>query len=67
MELYEFAIILQPKEDKDGNLVEPGLVLVDPKTILASSPENATLVAAKAIPDEQMGDLDRITVVVRPF
>ena len=67
MELFEFAIILQPKEDKDGNVTEQGKVLVIPTTVLASSAENATLMAAKQIPDEQMDDLDRVTVVVRPF
>jgi len=67
LELYEFAIVLQPKEDKDGNVSDPAKVLVMPTTVLASSPENATLMAAKQIPDENMDDLDRVTVVVRPF
>jgi hypothetical protein len=65
--LFEYAVILQPKEDKDGEEIEPGKLIVDPATILAKDPDQAGMIAARAIPDEYMDKLDRLSVVVRPF
>lgn len=67
LRLYEYAVILQPKEDKDGNVVEEGKILVDPATVLARDDQQAGVLAARAIPEEEIDKLDRITVVVRPF
>jgi hypothetical protein len=65
--LFEYTVILQPKEDKDGEEIEPGKLIVDPATILAKDPDQAGMIAARAIPDEYMDRLDRLSVVVRPF
>lgn len=65
--LYEFAVILQPKLDKDGDVVEEGKIVVDPQTILARDEAQAQLIAGRKIPEDQMANLDRLTVVVRPF
>jgi hypothetical protein len=65
--LFEYAVILQPKEDKDGEEIEPGKLIVDPATILAKDPDQAGMIAARAIPEEYMDKLDRLSVVVRPF
>lgn len=65
--LFEYAVILQPKEDKDGEEVEPGKVVVEPETILCKDPDQAGMIAARSIPDEFIDKLDRLTVVVRPF
>lgn len=67
MHLYEYAVILQPKVDKDGDTVEEGSILVGVQTVLAKDAEQAGMIAARAIPDEAMDKLDRLTVVVRPF
>lgn len=67
LRLYQYAIILQPVEDEKGNTTDPGKLLIEPTTVLASSPGNAQTIAARSIPDDNMGDLDRITVAVRPF
>lgn len=65
--LWQYAVIKQPKEDKDGNVVEEGKVVVDPVTVLAADSDQATLLASRAIPEEEIGNLDRLTVAVRPF
>jgi hypothetical protein len=67
MRLFEFAVILQPKTDKDGEETEPGKLVVEIETILAKDPDQAGMIAARAIPDEYMDRLDRLSVVVRPF
>lgn len=66
LELYDYAIILQPKVNKDGEVVEKG-ELVKRDSILARDQEQATLIAGRAIPDEYMDRLDRLTIGVRPF
>ena len=67
LKLYEYAVILQAKKDKDGDVVEPGEVLIPPTPVLADDDKKATLLAGRAIPEDRIDDLDRITLVVRPF
>jgi len=66
--LYEYAVILNEKRDKEGEITDPARIVVDPTTILATDEAQAQLLAGRAIPDEYVdGKLDRLVVVVRPF
>jgi uncharacterized protein YrzB (UPF0473 family) len=67
--LFEYAVIVNEKRDRDGEVVEEAAVVVEPETVLAADQDQAQLIAARAIPDDVMedGKLDRVTVVVRPF
>lgn len=67
LKLYEFAVVLQPKLDKDGEVTDPGRIVVDPKTVLAEDEQKATLLAGRWIPEDLIGELERLTLVVRPF
>ena len=67
MKLYEYAVILDEKRDKDDEITEDAKVVVDPTPVLARDDAQAQLLAARSIPEEHMGKLDRLTVVVRPF
>lgn len=67
VKLFEYAVILQPKKDKEGEIVEEAEVVVDPTTALAKDDKQAALIAGRAIPDKFMEMLDRLTVIVRPF
>lgn len=68
MQLYEYAVICNEKRDKDGDVIEPAVIVVEPVTVLATDAAQAQMIAARAIPDEYMdGKLDRLEVVVRPF
>lgn len=64
--LYEFAAILHPSEEQAKEGMKSKLI-VDIQRQLASDESAATLLAARAIPEEYVNDLDRIQVVVRPF
>lgn len=66
-QLFEYAVILQPKTKRDGEVLEEGRVIVEPQTVLAKDAEQATLLAGRAIPDEYMDKLERLTLAVRPF
>ena len=69
MHLFQYAVILQPKTDKDGEEVEAGEIVVEPTTVLARDEGQAQMLAARAIPEEHTmgGKMDRLQVVVRPF
>ena len=67
LKLYEFAVILQAKKNRDGKTTEQGKIVVDPTVVLAEDDEKAQLLAGRAIPESHMNDLDRLTLVVRPF
>lgn len=62
MNLFEYAVIYTPKSEN-----EPAKVLVPVTTVLANSKENATLIAARSIPEEYLDRLDQVKVAVRPF
>lgn len=67
MKLYEYAVVLDEKEDRDGEVVEEAQVIVSPTAVLARDDAQAQLLAARSIPEEHIPKIDRITVVVRPF
>ena len=61
--LFQFAVIKHPADPKKGKSE-----LVVPLTeVLAADVNAATLLAARAIPEEHVDDLDLIQVVVSPF
>lgn len=69
MKMFEYAVVLQEKRDKEGEIVEDAAIIVPITQVLARDESQAGLLAAKQIPDEYMsnGKLDRIQVNVRPF
>lgn len=69
MKLYEYAVVLDEKRDKDDEITEEASVVVPVTEVLARDDAQAQLLAARSIPDEYVtnGKLDRLTVVVRPF
>ena len=69
MKLYEYAVVIDEKRDKDDEITEEASVVVPVTAVLARDDAQAQLLAARSIPDEYVtnGKLDRLTVVVRPF
>lgn len=67
MRLYEFAVIKSEKRDKDGELTLAAKVVVPITPLLARDDDQAKLLAARAIPEEDIAGIDDLTVVVRPF
>lgn len=64
--LYEFAIILQSKIDKDGETVQKAQLLKRGE-VLADDEQKATILVSREIPEEHLEDLERVTLAVRPF
>lgn len=69
MKLYEYAVVLDEKRDKDDEVTEEARVVVPVTEVLARDDAQAQLLAARSIPQDLVdtGKLDRLTVVVRPF
>jgi hypothetical protein len=67
--LYEYAVLVDEKVDKDGEKTEDAELIVPVTVVLARDDAQAQMLAARAIPDEYVnnGKLDRLVVVVRPF
>lgn len=66
-QLFQYAVISQPKQDANGNVTEEAKIVIEPKTVLATDQTQATLLAGREIPEEELENLDRLQVVVRPF
>ena len=68
--LYEYAVIHHPKAKKDvaGN-EEPvkSKILTDVTRILATGPEEVSILAARSIPEAYLDKIEQIEIVVRPF
>lgn len=67
--LYEYAVLLDEKRDKDGEITEQAEVIVPVTNVLARDDAQAQMLAARAIPEQYVenGKFDRLVVVVRPF
>ena len=61
--LFQFAVIKHPADAKKGK----SELVVPLTTVLAADVNAATLLAARAIPEEHVDDLDLVQVVVSPF
>lgn len=63
-QLFEYAIVLHPNPKDSAD--RPTLVK-DVERVLASSEDQAIMLAAREIPEEYLDVLDRVQVVIRPF
>lgn len=63
MKLFEYAIIFNPKDSKK----EKTQLLKSVSTVLATTQNNATILASREIPKEYLDRLDEVEVAVRPF
>ncbi len=63
MKLFEYAIIHNPPKDSDAR---PSMI-VEITNVLAADDKQATLLAARQIPETFLDRLDEVELVVRPF
>lgn len=64
---FEVLAIKQGKTNKDGDQTEAPSVLFGPKVVLAADGQQAQMLAGREIPEEELSQLGRITLAVRPF
>lgn len=68
--LFEYAVLYHPKAKKDasGNETkEKSSIIVDVTRILAENDREVSILASRQIPDDKMGELEQVEIVVRPF
>lgn len=65
---YEYVLIFTPRaENKDARAPKPKLISDGVQGCLASSEQEAQMIAARAIPEEYADKLDQVQVGLRPF
>lgn len=70
MKLFEFAVIYNPiatKEQSERGDKPKSLLVVDVTRVLANDDKEASMLAARAIPEQYTDKLDRVEIAVRPF
>lgn len=70
MKLYEYAVIYNPiatKEQNERGDKPKSELIVDVKRVLANSEKEAMMLAARDIPADYTGKLDRVEIALRPF
>lgn len=67
MRLFEFAAFYEPKSENGKESPEKPRIIVEPKTVLAKDEKQASLLAARSIPEEYVDKLEFVEIAVRPF
>ncbi len=67
MKIFEFAAIYVPEERQGEKTAELAKIIVQPQTVLAKDEKQAAMLAARAIPEDYVGKLERVEIAVRPF
>lgn len=65
--IFEYAVIYHPAKVEKDSPEQPSELLVDVKRVLASSPQEVSIIAAREIPEKFLSKLADIEIVVRPF
>lgn len=68
--IFEYAVIHHPvatKEQQDRGEKPKSILLVDVTRVLARDANEASMLAARAIPAEYTDQLDRVEIALRPF
>lgn len=66
MKLFQYAAIYCPKKHNQKEVHKPKII-VPVTECLAVDEKSATLIAARAIPEDYVDKLEEVEVVVRPF
>jgi hypothetical protein len=70
MKLYEYAVIYNPlptKDQKERGEVPKSELIVDVTRVLSTNDKEASMMAARAIPETYTDKLDRVEIALRPF
>lgn len=67
LRLFEYAVLLHPEQEKDGDGMGKTILIKSPTAILSKDEKQVGILAAREIPAENMDHLDRVEIVVRPF
>ena len=66
MQPFQFLVIKHPAPSEVKKGREPAVV-VDITTVVAKDKDSAMLDAARAIPEKEMKDKNRLEIFIRPF
>lgn len=70
MKIYEYAVIYHPiatKDQQDRGEKPKSTLVVDVTRVLARDDKEASMLAARSIPEDYTDKLDRVEIALRPF
>jgi hypothetical protein len=70
VKLYEYAVIYNPlptKDQKERGETPKSELIVDVTRVLSNNEKEASMMAARAIPEGFTDKLDRVEIALRPF
>ena len=67
LRIFQYAVIKQPRYDRDGEQIEAGELVVPITSVLAADEGQAQMLAARAIPEDDLDAIERLVVVISPF
>lgn len=67
MQLFEYAVYKDEKRDRDDEVVDAAAILIEPDYMLAKDIAEVNLKLSRMIPEAEVENADRISIVVRPF
>lgn len=67
LKLFEYVMLLHPLTNKEGKADNKTTILKDVTRVLAADEKQVGILAARNIPEDQIENLDRVEVIVRPF
>ena len=70
MKLYEYAVIYNPlptKDQKERGETPKSELIVDVTRVISNNEKEASMMAARAIPETYTDRLDRVEIALRPF
>lgn len=65
--LFQYAVLKHPKKTDSNKEEGSTVVLVAPTTVLAVDEKTAAIKVARAIPENEIENLEQIEIVLQPF
>lgn len=63
MRVFQYVAFYNPDEES----TDKPKIIVEPKTVLAKDENQASMLAARAIPEDYVDKLENVEIAVRPF
>lgn len=67
MKIFQFVAFYLPKKHDSKKECDKPRIIAGPETILAKDEREATMKAARSIPEDFVDKLDEVELAVRPF
>ncbi len=67
MKLFQYAVIFHGEKNEQGKQADKDCIVVPITTVMAADQAQASMMAARAIPEDYVDRMSQLEVAVRPF